>query len=326
MVEKPQSDWESRHKVWLDFVSKVIETFEAGSALPVGPFAVPVIPPEIRPSGAPGKKVVLCSPHPDDEALVGALALRLRLESGARVVNCAITLGENKAERPRRLAEVTASCAALGFRLIVLNHPHGLDSVRPNTRSTSPAEWAKKVRALSEVLDQEKPDIVFLPHAEDFHPAHLGTHHLALDALAAHLKQLTREPVMLVETEYWHELPSPNLMIGVSPEVEAALLMAVAEHGGEVARNPYHIRHPARLIDNVRRGSEVVGGVGAAACTFPFAELYRVSFMAGKNEIAPREGGRIVGPTERIDPAQLVGDFLPGNWQQAGQREAREEK
>lgn len=313
MVENPQSDWESRHKVWLDFVRRVIETLETGSVIPVGPSAVPLVAPEVRTGGASAKKVILCSPHPDDEALVGALALRLRLEAGAEVVNCAITLGGNKAERPRRLTEVTACCAALGFRLIVLNDPHGLDSVNLRTRDTKPAEWEEKVRALSQILDQEKPEIVCLPHAEDSHPTHVGTHHLALDALAVHLERQAREPVMLVETEYWHELSSPNLMIGVSPEVEATLLMAVAEHGGEVARNPYHIRHPARLIDNVRRGSEVVGGVGAAACTFSFAELYRVSFMEGKNQIMPREGGRIVGPTERMDPVRLASDFFPSS-------------
>jgi hypothetical protein len=100
-------------------------------------------------------------------------------------------------------------------------------------------------------------------------------------------------------------------MVGVSPEVEAMLVMATAEHGGEVSRNPYHLRHPARMIENVRLGAETVGGQGGAAPDFPFAELYRVTFMKGREVIEPRPGGRIVGPAEKIDAAWLRAQFWP---------------
>ena len=43
-------------------------------------------------------------------------------------------------------------------------------------------------------------------------------------------------------------------MVGVSPEDEAILIMATAEHGDEVRRNPYHLRHSGRMIENVRLG------------------------------------------------------------------------
>ena len=72
---------------------------------------------------------------------------------------------------------------------------------------------------------------------------------------------------------------APNLMVGLSSEVLARLLTATAEHGGEVARNPYHLTLPTRLMDNVRRGSEVMGTFGVGANPFLFAELYRISIM-----------------------------------------------
>ena len=89
------------------------------------------------------------------------------------------------------------------------------------------------------------------------------------------------------------------------------MLMATAEHGGEVRRNPYHLRHPGRMFDNVRRGAEVVGKAGGPAPDFPFAELYCVVFLAGRNWVAPRPGGRIVGPSEKIDWKELITNYWP---------------
>src|SRR5436189_181281 len=140
-----------------------------------------------------------------------------------------------------------------------------------------PEEWRAKVETLAALFDRFCPDVVFAPHAEDWNSTHGGTHYLAVDALGLHLERSARGPVPLILTEFWHELGQPNLMVGLRPEIVATELMATAEHGGEVRRNPYHLRHPARLMNNVRRGSEVVGGQGGPAHRFPFAELYRVA-------------------------------------------------
>jgi len=256
--------------------------------------------------------VVICSPHPDDEALIGALPLRLRLESGAMVTNCAMTFGSNLEQRPRRLRELEASCRVLGFNLVIAQPPLGFDRVTFENRQNHPDEWAAKVAALSGVFEKERPDVVFAPHAVDFNTAHIGTHYLAAEALGAYLERTGRGPLPFVESEFWHQNPRPNLMVGVTPQVEAILIMATAEHGGEVSRNPYHLRHPGRLIDNVRLGAEVVGGQGGPAPAFPFAELYRFTFMAGKEFVAPRPGGRIIPPQEKVDLKALAESFWPG--------------
>ena len=41
----------------------------------------------------------------------------------------------------------------------------------------------------------------------------------------------------------------------------------------EVRRNPYHLRMPAWMMDNVRRGAELVGGQGSPAPDFCFCDL-----------------------------------------------------
>jgi LmbE family N-acetylglucosaminyl deacetylase len=167
------------------------------------------------------------------------------------------------------------------------------------------------VGALSKVFDRLQPDVVFAPHAEDWHPSHIGTHYLAVEAMAAYLARAQREAVALVETSYWHEHARPNLMVGVSPETLATLVMATAEHVGEISRNAYHLRLPSRMIENVRRGAETVGRVGGATPDFPFAELYRVTFVGPKGPLEPRTGGMIIGPAEKIDWAVVLNQFRP---------------
>jgi N-acetylglucosamine malate deacetylase 1 len=299
---------EAKYRRWLEFVARFAEALALERALPAEssmdckPVGPPTEPPP-RPL-----QVLLCSPHPDDEALVGALPLRLRIEAGVDVVNCAVTLGSKKSARPRRLAELQRSCEVLGFRLRVPDYPNGLNSVNRSTAETDPATWAENVRLIKELIEAEQPNIIFLPHEKDFHPTHVGTHYLILDALRCITARETG-PVMLIETEYWHQVENPNLMVGVAVKDEATLVMAIAEHGGEVARNPYHARHPARLIDNVRRGSEVVGAPGDAACDFTFAEIYRVGFVHNGAAVKPWSQGKILSPGERAQTSTLFAAF-----------------
>ena len=314
MPKDPSAAWKIRHRRWQRFVEASIKVMKGGKAIRMGPSARPLLAPVVDAGKGAPLKVVVCSPHPDDEALVGALPLRLRRECGATVTNCAITLGSNAGQRPRRWRELQAACAALGFELIIANPPGGFDHINLDNRKNHAEDWAAKVRLLSAVLEKEAPDAIFAPHAEDFNTTHIGTHYLVADALGDYLERTGRGPLPFFETEFWHQNSRPNLMVGVSAEDEATLIMATAEHGDEVRRNPYHLRHPSRMIENVRLGAEVVGGQGGAAPDFPFAELYRLVFMAGRNWVAPRPGGRVIGPAEKI----AWQDLIKGFWPEAG--------
>ncbi len=311
MEKDSSASWKLRRKRWVGFVQANIKAMNAGKGISLGPSATPLKAPVVEAETVEPIKVVVCSPHPDDESLVGALPLRLRQECGARVTNCAITLGSNLGQRARRWRELEAACAALGFDLMLPSPPGGFDHINRDHRENHPEEWAAKVRVLSEALEKEKPDAVFAPHADDFNTTHIGTHYLVVDALGEYLERTGRAPLPFFQTEYWHQNPRPNLMVGVSPADEATLIMATAEHGDEVRRNPYHLLHPGRMLENVRRGAEVVGAQGGPAPEFPFAELYRLDFMAGKNLVAPRPSGRIIGPAEKIDWQNLIESFRP---------------
>jgi hypothetical protein len=96
---------------------------------------------------------------------------------------------------------------------------------------------------------------------------------LVLDALKA---LPARFECHVVETEFWGQMTDPNLLVESGVEDVGDLVAALACHVGEVRRNPYHVRLPAWMMDNVRRGAEGVGGQGEAAPDFTFATIYRL--------------------------------------------------
>lgn len=295
------SNQSNSYQEWLRYVERVTQAVDSGRGIALGPSSSPPVPAEVTERKADGPKIVYCSPHPDDESLGGAFALRLRLESGTQVTNVAITLGSDLAQRERRRRELTSACQVLGFELIVPTEPgssaaDGFDHVTQPARREHPDAWAARVRVLADLFAHERPEAIFMPHSDDFNDTHIGTHYLAFDALDEYLSRTPRASVLVIETEFWHEMADPNLMVGITAEQAAIQMTAATEHGGEMSRMPYHLLHPCRMMNNVRRGSEVVGGQGAGVQPFTFAELHRVSFRHGHALGETPTAGRILPP------------------------------
>jgi LmbE family N-acetylglucosaminyl deacetylase len=213
------------------------------------------------------------SPHPDDEALVGGLALRLRQRHGWRVVNVAVTLGSRLERRAARWSEAQACCAYLGFDLLSpLGVPgQALERITPETAAADPAHWRRAVDAAAALLRRLRPRVVLAPHAGDGHAAHVGTHRLVCDALADCGSALETH---LCWSEYWATQPEPRLRLELEPGEVAQLVTACALHAGEVARHPYHLLLPALLSDSARRGTERVGAPGSSTDGVALAALY----------------------------------------------------
>ena len=266
-----------------------------GVDLPLG--GMPKPPAPEFPDDAPVS--LIFSPHPDDECIIGGFPLRLMREAGVRVVNVAVTLGSNKERQQLRLAELKDACDWIGFELQE-TAPDGLERIRPNARENEPDHWRAAVRTTASILAEHAPQSIFFPHDEDWNGTHLGVHLLLLDALASLPSDFS---TILVENEFWGQMQSPNLMVESSESDLADLLAALSHHVGEVRRNPYHLRMPAWMQDNVRLGAELVGGEGGDAPAFDFATLYRVrrwqdggvkDAWAGGRQLAARENAGIL--------------------------------
>jgi LmbE family N-acetylglucosaminyl deacetylase len=249
-----------------------------------------------RPSETAGPKALVFAPHPDDEVIIGGLPLRLMRERGFTVVNVAVTLGSKVDRQAERWRELQAACGFIGFGLTAPGRG-GLEGINPEAREQDPARWAASVLAITAVLAAEKPHIVFLPHGADWNRTHIGVHHLVIEAMA----RLPALECQVVETEYWGAMATPNLMVESSPDDVADLVAALALHEGEVARNAYHLRLPAWLMDNVRRGAELVGGQGGTAPRFTFATLYRLRAWAEGRLHDVLDQGRAVAAGESLD-------------------------
>jgi N-acetylglucosamine malate deacetylase 1 len=267
-----------------DYVSALARLVREGKSLPLGTFPMPA-----RPASAAGAPVALIfSPHPDDECIIGALAVRLQREGGYRIVNVAVTQGSNKARQAGRWAELDAACDYLGFELVE-TVPGGLEKISVTTRQNDQARWQAAVDVIARILRERRPQVVFFPHEADWNSTHIGTHYLLADALARQSQEFT---CTVIETEFWGAMATPNLMVESSAEDLGDMMAALSFHVGEVQRNPYHLLVPPWMQDNVRRGGELVGGQGGAAPDFSFATLYRLRRWA-RGGLAPAyDGGK----------------------------------
>jgi LmbE family N-acetylglucosaminyl deacetylase len=250
------------------YVSELARLLSEGRRFPLGGFPVPAKAP-LAPDAS---RALIFSPHPDDECIIGGLALRLLREAGTRVVNVAVTQGSKEARRAGRLDELKAACDYLGFDLIQ-TAPGGLENINLKTRSGNPAHWRASVDAVAAIIADQRPQVVFFPHDTDWNSTHVGTHYLLVDALSRQAPDFSCD---VVETEFWGAMATPNLMVESSVTDLADMMTALSFHVGEVQRNPYHLLVPAWMQDNVRRGGELVGGQGGAAPDFVFCTLYRL--------------------------------------------------
>lgn len=279
---------------YLNVVNQCARFVKEGKTYPLGGF-----PPAPRPALAPdAPRVLIFSPHPDDEVIIGGFALRLLREAKWNVINVAVTQGSNKARQQPRLEELKNCCNYIGFGLLQ-TAPNGLEKINAKTRQQDPAHWQACVQTIAAILAREQPKVIFFPHEADWNSSHIGTSLLVTDAL----KTLSDFSCYCVETEYWAAMATPNLMVEIAPQDLADLITALSFHVGEVQRNPYHLSLTAWMMDNVRRGGEVVCGQGGAAPAFTFATLYRLRRWQNGQLEKLFDGGKTLSLTE--NPAAL---------------------
>jgi LmbE family N-acetylglucosaminyl deacetylase len=180
------------------------------------------------------KSVLIIAPHPDDETLNATLALRLRLQHQCKIYVLPFSFGSNPKRQSERLDELKLACQHLSFYLLPSEHLNEIN-----------------ISEMELALIKTNPDLIIFPHAHDHHATHIRCSHMAFALCQKHqLKYVT--------TEYWQPQLKPNLAVEASLQELQLILEALVLHTHEIARNPYHISFPARLMDQYRRASEVI--------------------------------------------------------------------
>ncbi|MFC1454083.1 PIG-L deacetylase family protein [Verrucomicrobiota bacterium] len=274
---------------YLKFVSEYARLIKEGTVYRLGGF--PSVARSSISKNAPC--ALIFSPHPDDECIVGGLPLRLLRELRMKVINVAMTQGSRRDRQAERFHELRGACDYLGFGLIQ-TATSGLEKINVQTRKQDPERWSRSVGTVAEIIQKNKPHVIFLPHENDSNTTHTGTFFLVSDALQT-LPELFC--CWVCATEFWAPMNDPNLMVEISVADLADLVAALSFHEGEVSRNPYHLRLPAWMQDNVRRGGELVGAQGAKPPDFIFATIYRLQKWIH----------------QRMEPAEKSGKFLSCN-------------
>jgi LmbE family N-acetylglucosaminyl deacetylase len=201
--------------------------------------------------------VMIVSPHPDDECITSSLALRLMHENNAQVINVAVTLGSNKNRQKSRLKELSAACKFLEFELDLLSE-----------------DWKLKLKELRSLIAKYRPQLILAPHLKDHHPTHIRTGKLLQQAL-----KTSKLKTLVAWTEFWAPIEKPNCLVDVPPEIILIQMQGLCFHEGEILRNPYHLRLPAWMMDNVRRGGEIINHPGSDVPTAAFGVLYKIEIF-----------------------------------------------
>lgn len=201
-----------------------------------------------------GLKVLLISPHPDDEAINGALALRLCQNYGCEVYNFPFTFGSNQARQEARKLELIAATKILNFK---------------NIFDTN----------LEDAIKSMNPQLIIYPHSDDGHFTHIKSHMAVTQAL----KKSAYSGIVAL-TEFWFPNRSANLLLEISLEECAQLMSALSCHVGEIKRNPYHLRLPFWMMDNTRRGSELILGHAVPTQELFLTNLYQIKHYKNGDE------------------------------------------
>jgi N-acetylglucosamine malate deacetylase 1 len=214
-------------------------------------------------------RVLVMSPHPDDEVIGVGGTIARHVAEGDEVSLCIVTQGysppwpEDVVERARGQVEAVREVLGIerGFLL-------GFPTVRLNTVPN-----AELTNALQKVLDETKPEVVYTSSASDVNQ----DHRIVFEATLVTCRPLPRSPVRRIlsyEVGYSSRFGSVPFASNVFVDIEAFLsrkLEAMKCYKTEL-REPPHPRSLAGL-ELIARERGLSVGLEAAECFQLIREL-----------------------------------------------------
>ena len=188
------------------------------------------------------KKIIVVAVHPDDETLMCGGALLKHKNNGDEIYWIIVTCitkeyGWDEKVITRRKKEIMEVSHKYGFKKTYqLNFPTTKLDYIPN---------GDIIKAISDVFNEVKPNIIYLPNRSDVH----SDHHVAFQAAYSCTKNF-RYPFVervlmgetLSETEFApalnHNAFTPNVFIDISPFIDQKLEI-MKLYASEVMNEPY---------------------------------------------------------------------------------------
>ncbi|MBM2820799.1 MAG: LmbE family protein [Candidatus Berkelbacteria bacterium] len=149
-----------------------------------------------------GQKVLVFSPHPDDESIGAAGFIYDSVSKGAQVKIVLVTDGNKRHIKIRRYQEFEKATGILGVKkddLIYLNYPDG------NLKEENQSDLLAKFK---DIIDQYRPNIIIYPSVRDTHPDHATTGKIVATVLKNEHFQMFAY-AYLIHSRHW---PQPKKM------------------------------------------------------------------------------------------------------------------
>jgi N-acetylglucosamine malate deacetylase 1 len=201
-------------------------------------------------------KVLIIAPHPDDESIGCGGSVCTHVKRGDSVAALFLTSGELGLKQMRarqakeiREAEALRACRVLGIQ--------DADFLRlPDW--TMGEDISKAIAGVLPIIQRSKPGLIYLPHANEWHPDHRAT----LPIVRAVLSQLGSNP-KLFGYEVWTPLTEYQHVQNIT-EFMPQKLRALRKHESQISQWDY-----VRAV----RGLNEYRGAMAGRCRY--AEVFQ---------------------------------------------------
>ena len=157
----------------------------------------------------PREKVLVLSPHPDDEAIGMGGALSMHLENQDPVTVLYMTNGRGAGSANGELIDIRrkeAESMAKEYRIKQIFWDFE-DTCLTNDNTT--------VSAMTKVLEKIKPTMIYVPSFFDHHFDHFSANKILVDTLKKTSVNLT-----IMGYEVWDNMPFPNFILNISNHFE----------------------------------------------------------------------------------------------------------
>jgi LmbE family N-acetylglucosaminyl deacetylase len=211
-------------------------------------------------------KLLVISPHPDDETLGACGTVMHLISRGVEAIWLNITnmrteygypapLVEKRAEEIQRVKEATGYSQFYDLGL----KPAALETY----------EKGEMITSIKKVFDKEQPELVFLPSPHDAHSDHRVVYECAIPCTKTFRAPYVRKVFcmdIISETEYGDAPFSANCFVDISAYMERKIKISEI-YGSEFLSSPF-----PRSKEKVRAQAQYRG----AACCAEYAEAFQI--------------------------------------------------